>query len=100
LILYDGTGIFTRKALHRMRKSVFRTFLLLFLAAQFSAAELPHKIIRATRTDSPPVLDGALTDPQWKTASAILDFTQAEPVEGGHPTELTSVRVQIGRAHV
>lgn len=76
-----------------MRKSVFRTFLLLVLAAQFLAAELPRKIIRATRTDAPPVLDGAVTDPQWKTTSAILDFTQAEPVEGGRPTELTSVRV-------
>ena len=93
MILQDGRGIFTRKALDRMRTIAFRISILLVLAAHLSAAELPRKVVRATRTDVPPVLDGAVTDPQWQTASAILDFTQAEPVEDGRPTELTSVRI-------
>jgi hypothetical protein len=76
-----------------MRTIAFRIFILLILAAQFSAAGLPQKVVRATRTDAPPVLDGAVTDPQWQSASGILDFTQAEPVEDGRPTELTSVRI-------
>jgi hypothetical protein len=76
-----------------MRMNVFRVSLLLVLAAQLSAVELPRKVIRATRTNTPPLLDGAVTESVWQTTEPILDFTQAEPVEAGRPTELTSVRI-------
>jgi hypothetical protein len=76
-----------------MRTNVFRISILLVLAAQLSATELSQKVIRATRTDTLPLLDGAVTEPVWQTTQPILDFTQGEPVEGGRPTELTSVRI-------
>ena len=50
-------------------------------------------MVTAVRTDVPPVIDGRVTDPQWQKAPPILDFTQFDPVEGGHPTEITSVRL-------
>jgi hypothetical protein len=51
------------------------------------------KVVTATRTASPPILDGIVTDAQWQTAPAILDFTQFDPAEGALPTEQTSVRM-------
>ena len=51
------------------------------------------KSIIAVRTETPPVMDGRVNEPQWQTAPAVLDFTQFDPVEGALPTELTSVRV-------
>jgi len=51
------------------------------------------KSVTAVRTETPPVLDGFVNDPQWQTAPAILDFTQFDPEEGALPTELTSVRI-------
>ncbi|MDX1393578.1 MAG: DUF5916 domain-containing protein [Gemmatimonadota bacterium] len=38
-------------------------------------------------------LNGRLDDPVWSRASAITDFRQQEPVEGGTPSHETSVRV-------
>jgi hypothetical protein len=40
-----------------------------------------------------PVLDGVLDEPIWRQAPVLSDFRQAEPVEGGEPTERTEVRV-------
>lgn len=45
------------------------------------------------RTEHPPVLDGLITEAQCQTAPAALDFTQFDPIEGGLPTEMTSVRM-------
>ncbi len=38
-------------------------------------------------------LDGRLSEDEWKTAPAISDFTQQEPVEGNDPSRRTEVRV-------
>ncbi len=76
-----------------MRISILGLTIALVLAADLVSAELPRKTIRATRTAIPPAMDGSVSDSLWQTASPILDFTQAEPVEAGRPTELTSVRI-------
>ncbi len=76
-----------------MRISILSLATLLVLTAGLLSAEPSPKVIRATRTATPPVIDGAVNEPAWQTASPILDFVQAEPVEGGRPSELTSVRL-------
>jgi hypothetical protein len=50
-------------------------------------------MMKAVRTEEPPVIDGMVTDPQWQTAPPALDFTQFDPDEGALPTEVTSVRL-------
>jgi hypothetical protein len=76
-----------------MRISILTLTILLVLPAGLVSGESPPKIIRATRTTIAPVLDGAVNEPAWQSASPVLDFTQAEPVEAGQATELTSVRM-------
>lgn len=76
-----------------MRSPVLLTILWCAFSAAPVAAEAPAKMIRAQRVPSPPLLDGALVEPAWREASPVLDFTQAEPVQGALPTELTSVRI-------
>jgi hypothetical protein len=51
------------------------------------------KVIRAVRTEGPIVLDGLLHDWRWQAAPPVEDFTQFYPLEGGEPTERTSVRI-------
>lgn len=65
----------------------------LILTAALCLAGSPSKELRAVRVSVPPRLDGAVTEAEWKEAPAVLDFTQAEPVQGSLPTEITSVRV-------
>lgn len=47
----------------------------------------------ATVTTSPPVIDGRLTDPAWRTAPVFNGFTQREPQEGTPISERTEVRL-------
>jgi hypothetical protein len=74
-----------------MASAKFPAFLL--VAATIAFAGPSSKTIRAVWTAQPPILDGVVDEGVWCTASAALDFTQFDPVEGGLPTELTSVRV-------
>jgi hypothetical protein len=67
--------------------------LLAALVPAFSAADAQTKVIRATRVEQPPEIDGVITEPAWQTASPVLDFTQYDPNEGAPPTEVTSVRI-------
>ncbi len=45
-------------------------------------------------------LDGRLDEPLWQNATAISDFTQQEPVEGGEPSERTEIRVVFDEDHL
>jgi hypothetical protein len=65
--------------------------LLLFSLAAASARA--QKTIDAVRINRAIEIDGALAEPEWQTAPAILDFTQYDPEEGAPPTEQTSVRI-------
>jgi hypothetical protein len=72
---------------------MIRAFILSVLFLPLALADPPPKVVRAARTDEPPHLDGSVNEAQWKTAPAILDFKQSEPIEGAQPTEMTSVRI-------
>jgi hypothetical protein len=62
-----------------------------FLAASVAAGSVPH--LRAVRTDTPPVIDGALDDPAWRAAPPSSAFKQKAPDEGRPPSHRTTVRV-------
>ena len=67
-------------------------FLLLTAAllAQNTPAQAP---LRASRVESPPVIDGRLTEPAWDLAQKAENFRQRQPEEGRPATERTEVRV-------
>lgn len=52
-----------------------------------------RKTVQATRVDSPPVVDGLLSEDVWRRAKPVGDFTQFDPSEGASPTESTAVYV-------
>jgi hypothetical protein len=62
------------------------------LAAQQPA---PHRLKTATaaRTAEAPVFDGNVDDLAWQQATPLVDFVQAEPVEGEPASEKTEVRL-------
>ncbi|HEX3694266.1 MAG TPA: DUF5916 domain-containing protein [Polyangia bacterium] len=60
-------------------------------AADPDLAAVPH--LNAVRTAQPPVIDGRLDDPAWKTAQASQHFVQNFPSEGQPPSEKTTLRV-------
>jgi hypothetical protein len=49
------------------------------------------KVVRATRVDSPPVIDGRLDEAVWTQADVITDFHQIRPGDGAEPSERTEV---------
>ena len=49
--------------------------------------------VRAVRATTPVVIDGALSDPIWRTAVRISGFHQRDPNEGAAPSESTAVFV-------
>lgn len=48
---------------------------------------------RASRSETPPTIDGQLSDEVWSQAQVMADFTQVDPDEGQPATERTEVRV-------
>ena len=74
------------------------TIVLALLAAPSQAQEPP--VVHATRTSTPPSIDGRLDDPVWHQAPTIADFFQREPVEGAPPTEQTQVRILFDDDHL
>jgi len=51
------------------------------------------RAIVATRTATPPKLDGFLKEPAWQLAPAATDFLQRDPYEGQPATEPTEIRI-------
>ncbi len=70
---------------------------LMLLAASVSAQQTgagtgaDRKTTAATRTSTPPIIDGRLDDAVWATATVIEDLLQVTPVEYAPPTERTIV---------
>jgi len=54
--------------------------------------ESTRKRLRAQRIESPPVLDGLVTEPVWQKIEPAGGFIQQEPNEGSAATEKTEVR--------
>ena len=50
-------------------------------------------MVRPTRTEVRPNIDGRIDDEVWRTAAAITDFVQQTPLDGAPATEATEVRV-------
>jgi hypothetical protein len=50
-------------------------------------------IADATRTTTPPVIDGVLNESTWQSARSLSGFIQREPTDGAPETERTEVRV-------
>jgi hypothetical protein len=50
-----------------------------------------EKVVRVTRVDTAPTIDGRLDEPVWSRAEAITDFHQIRPGDGAEPSERTEV---------
>lgn len=51
------------------------------------------KKVSAVRVDTPPRVDGVLSEPQWQRATPTADFIQYLPLEGQPATQSTEVRI-------
>jgi hypothetical protein len=77
--------------------------LLCGVAAMAAAQDAPvfvdpgQKSVRVVRTETPPVIDGDLSDAVWASAAVVDDFHQVVPVEYAPPFERTEVLILYGR---
>jgi hypothetical protein len=62
------------------------------LATQVARADPPEGLV-ASRAATAPVIDGALNDIAWTSASSDSSFTQKSPVDGGAPVDPTRIMV-------
>ena len=68
--------------------------------AQSSTAETSVQVAKsfhATRTNTPPEIDGVLDDSVWAAREPITDLHQINPVEYAEPTKLTEVWITYDR---
>ena len=64
--------------------------LCLILAARPAYAQQQARAVRIV--GAPPVVDGRLDDPAWRTAPPLTDLRQRDPDEGAAASESTTVR--------
>ncbi|MEO5895552.1 MAG: DUF5916 domain-containing protein [Vicinamibacterales bacterium] len=86
-----------------IRVAVIGLFVFLITALPSRAAGQSHsaeRVVDASLTARPPVLDGKLDEPEWDSAVATEGFTQSEPHEGQPLTERTVVRILFDREHL
>jgi hypothetical protein len=57
-------------------------------------------VIRAVRADSPPLIDGQLTEAVWSVAEPVSTFLQRDPLEGQPASERTEVRILFDSLHI
>jgi len=57
-------------------------------------------IVRPTRTETAPDIDGRLDDLAWQSAATLTEFTQQAPLEGAQATEATEVYITYDSEHV
>lgn len=69
------------------------SFFLILIFTFISISFGQRKIATAVKTDSPPVIDGLITDEVWQKAIPVDDFRQQEPLNGTEPTFRTVVRI-------
>jgi hypothetical protein len=85
------------RVFHAHGAATFVTLLLLIDAGsvlgQEGVVQSPARTARAVAVDTPPVLDGSLDEPAWRSAPALTDFVQRVPLDGRPATESTEVRV-------
>ena len=71
-----------------MHKSIF---LSLFSPALFCKAQTP--VLKATRINIAPLIDGDLGDAIWQNIPVAKDFKQSDPVNGGTAYQRTEVKI-------
>jgi len=76
-----------------MNRRSLLTLLLVFLLVEYAAAGNNPKSVAAVRTPVAPRIDGSLTEPEWKLAKPISDFTQQDPDEGAPASQRTEIRI-------
>ena len=50
-------------------------------------------VVRPTRTNTPPDIDGRIDDEVWRTSAAVTRFVQQSPLDGAPASEDTELRV-------
>ena len=55
--------------------------------------QLKYKVATATRTKTPPVIDGIINDEEWEQAVLIEEFLQHEPYNLELPSVKTVARI-------
>jgi hypothetical protein len=73
-----------------MRNLVFVLFTFYSLIV---CAQVERKVAYAVKTESAPIIDGTLDDPEWSRAKAIADFSQNLPLFGRTPSFKSEVRI-------
>ena len=82
----------------RLRRATLAWTTLVLIAG--SAAANSDRRAVATRTPTPPRIDGKVDDEVWKLAEPIGEFVQVEPVEGAPPSEPSDIRFLFDAAHL
>ncbi|HNT17559.1 MAG TPA: hypothetical protein PKJ37_06675, partial [Acidobacteriota bacterium] len=72
-------------------KKVLAAIFFVIIASAIQAQDKPA--VKASRTSSPPKLDGLLDDPCWASAESFSAFIQTYPDPGEKPSFGTEVRV-------
>jgi len=75
-----------------------RIFLAVLLLASPTAAQ--QYAVQPARIDTPPVIDGDLSDPVWQQGALIKDFVQIEPDAGQPATEPTEARIAYDARYI
>ena len=52
-----------------------------------------RKSVEIVRTDTPPVIDGHIGEPDWSRAAVIQDLHQMTPIEYTEPSQRTEIRI-------
>ena len=78
-----------------MKKFLFTVSIIIFSGSLYSQPqEIVSKSIDAIPINSKEiVLDGKLDEPLWNNITGIKDFLMQEPIEGGKPTENTTIKI-------
>jgi hypothetical protein len=76
-----------------MKRVLSAALLLSLWVPALTAQGAPEYVVQARRIDTPPVIDGDLSDPVWQQGFLIKDFTQLEPQAGQPATEATEARI-------
>jgi hypothetical protein len=71
-----------------------------FASSTEASPSTTTRVAEAMEAQEPPVIDGVVDEPIWKTARTITDFVQAEPYEGEPATEKTEVRLLYDKTHI
>src|SRR5437867_5280889 len=82
-------------AMTRRTRGLFSLALLALLVSRSLSATqgASGPIARAHLVATPPIIDGRLTDPVWRTVEPVTGFVQRELHEGAPVTERTEVRI-------